>query len=525
MLDLIGTLRYFGGVHFAKGSWCGVELSNAEGKNDGTVQGVRYFQCPPLCGLMLPVSNVTLIDNQETAEDCASGPYSILFGLDKEPISNATFVRDEGRDGDNAKVDDSNANHSNEVAKDDTIVKEQNQGLLKTDVLNESLPQKRRNTFTIEGESDSKSETYNKEEYFQNSYSTTVIENLERTFASENPKIIDGRRSTLLHNTFNVNRTYNTGEIDNKNSCTHKALEDKPLPKSANDTFSLKHSFMNVCDTPDLMFNKYHSTPRFESEGSPSRKIPSACPGLEDEGNKRDSLELEESLGILTPNQMVDTNCFPSVLFSRTPSSENINSLPLDSTARHPEKQQPELASPNHLDTSFSLGIIDENVISNLKTDTTTNMELPLDSIGRSNKEFALNRLDQTPSPEELPLDPTPVAETEPKTDNTKSKTSTNSYIASIASITSLDTGYQGDGEMSRPASRGADNSPMTRRPLPRPQPRRPDPMTDSDFYTESDADNHEEHPLRGDRRAQVIDGTLYGVDPQAAADIYVNNR
>lgn len=78
---------------------------------------------------------------------------------------------------------------------------------------------------------------------------------------------------------------------------------------------------------------------------------------------------------------------------------------------------------------------------------------------------------------------------------------------------------------MSRPASRGADNSPLTRRPFPRPLPRRPDPMTDSDFYTESDADNHEDNQVKGDRRAQVIDGTLYGVDPQAAADIYVNNR
>ena len=33
--------------------------------------------------------------------------------------------------------------------------------------------------------------------------------------------------------------------------------------------------------------------------------------------------------------------------------------------------------------------------------------------------------------------------------------------------------------------------------------------MTDSDFFTESDADAHEEI-VRGDRRAQVIDGTLF---------------
>jgi hypothetical protein len=42
------------------------------------------------------------------------------------------------------------------------------------------------------------------------------------------------------------------------------------------------------------------------------------------------------------------------------------------------------------------------------------------------------------------------------------------------------------------------------------------DPMTDSDFFTESDADMHDELAAgssRGDRRAQVIDGTLYGAN------------
>ncbi|XP_075224162.1 toucan [Lycorma delicatula] len=65
--------------------------------------------------------------------------------------------------------------------------------------------------------------------------------------------------------------------------------------------------------------------------------------------------------------------------------------------------------------------------------------------------------------------------------------------------------GYQGDGECSRPASPG-----------------KPNPMTDSDFFTESDADMHEElhthtnqPPLSGDRKAQVIDGRLYGCSSQ----------
>lgn len=187
-----------------------------------------------------------------------------------------------------------------------------------------------------------------------------------------------------------------------------------------------------------------------------------------------------------------------------------------------------DLNSPNLVDITsndLSLGILDDTILSHCALKSLKSIDLPLDMDMKS-----FIRSDQTPSPEELPLDPTPILITDPKSHiiingNSNSTNSNNSFVTSITSITSLDIGYQGDGEMSRPASRGADNSPLTRRPIPRPQPRRQDPMTDSDFYTESDADMHEDHPLRGDRRAQVIDGTLYGVDPQEAADIYVNNR
>ena len=37
----IGTLRFIGTTEFAKGTWCGVELNEASGKNDGAVAGTR----------------------------------------------------------------------------------------------------------------------------------------------------------------------------------------------------------------------------------------------------------------------------------------------------------------------------------------------------------------------------------------------------------------------------------------------------------------------------------------------------
>lgn len=218
----------------------------------------------------------------------------------------------------------------------------------------------------------------------------------------------------------------------------------------------------------------------------------------------QNSFEMDESLGILTPDQMIEF---------------------LDSNA------------------------------------TNTNLELPLSQPG-GKLPMHKCRVDQTPSPEELPLDPVGVKTfdgeavgavaltastvavdhhpSDAKTDSMSKSTASrvlNSFITSVTSIASLDNGYQGDGEMSRPASRGGggDNSPQNgRRPLNDrrkkqvgassdneniPILRRQDPMTDSDFFTESDADDifH-----RGDRRVQIIDGHLYNGQ---GADLFIEDR
>uniref|UniRef100_A0A182SQB2 Uncharacterized protein n=1 Tax=Anopheles maculatus TaxID=74869 RepID=A0A182SQB2_9DIPT len=260
---------------------------------------------------------------------------------------------------------------------------------------------------------------------------------------------------------------------------------------------------------------------------------------------KQGSFEMDESLGILTPDQMKE-------FLDSTTTNTNTNNTNNAANAAGLELQ---------LNTGIGAG--GSNTGSGVAH--------------HHHKHGALQhhcRIDQTPSPEELPLDPVGVktdmsdimlpaellliaggpqpyggsvgggpasvgttggmselsqADSDPKTDQmTKSATSSkvsNSFITSITSITSLDTGYQGDGEMSRPASRGADHSPSNG---PRVKsaigggawqpmmaaavaavPRRQDPMTDSDFFTESDADDVFN---RGDaRRAQIIDGQLYG--------------
>lgn len=61
LLGDVGVVRFKGPTAFREGVWVGVELQKPNGKNDGVVQGVRYFRCEPKHGLFTNVEKLVLV--------------------------------------------------------------------------------------------------------------------------------------------------------------------------------------------------------------------------------------------------------------------------------------------------------------------------------------------------------------------------------------------------------------------------------------------------------------------------------
>lgn len=66
------VVRFVGLTHFAPGDWIGIELEDDSGKNDGAVQGERYFDCAPARGMFVRPTTINII--QQPAPRPAARP-------------------------------------------------------------------------------------------------------------------------------------------------------------------------------------------------------------------------------------------------------------------------------------------------------------------------------------------------------------------------------------------------------------------------------------------------------------------
>ncbi|CAO3599777.1 unnamed protein product [Absidia cylindrospora] len=74
-MNIVGTLKFIGVTRFKPGTWAGIELDIAgTGKNDGCVQGLRYFSCPPETGIFVMASKVAPLDCDDMSLRSLSPP-------------------------------------------------------------------------------------------------------------------------------------------------------------------------------------------------------------------------------------------------------------------------------------------------------------------------------------------------------------------------------------------------------------------------------------------------------------------
>jgi dynactin complex subunit len=86
-----GTLKYLGKIHVAEGTWCGIQLDEPLGKNDGSVSGKRYFTCQQRYGLFSPLARVEKVTNEMSQSQIIARKESVTSNTNNNrPLHRST---------------------------------------------------------------------------------------------------------------------------------------------------------------------------------------------------------------------------------------------------------------------------------------------------------------------------------------------------------------------------------------------------------------------------------------------------
>lgn len=92
-----GYVQFIGGTQFAPGQWAGIVLDEPIGKNDGSVAGVRYFQCEDGRGIFTRPSKLSKtalpekdMNGTQASPAAAAAAAPAAAGAASEPAPAAT---------------------------------------------------------------------------------------------------------------------------------------------------------------------------------------------------------------------------------------------------------------------------------------------------------------------------------------------------------------------------------------------------------------------------------------------------
>ena len=88
-----GTVQFIGRTHFAPGMWIGVELEVPRGKNDGSVNGQRYFTCQARHGIFAPPTKIQVLD-YEAPSISTTAASEVLEEIEEESQESEELSKD-----------------------------------------------------------------------------------------------------------------------------------------------------------------------------------------------------------------------------------------------------------------------------------------------------------------------------------------------------------------------------------------------------------------------------------------------